>query len=101
MVLNCCNDSNETVAATGGAFCATDAERAASRLGTSSVEVELFCLATGLMPSGEFFISQSIDDAQASLTIIFASSPRDCHSQHGPAIANAHVITISLALSPS
>src|SRR5262249_47334114 len=100
MVLNCSNDSNETVAATGGAFCATDAERAASRLGGSPVEGELFCLATGLMPNGEFFISQFIDDAQASLTTIFASSPRDCHAEDGPASDGPHVITISLARSP-
>jgi hypothetical protein len=43
---------------------------------------------------GNFFITQSNDDVQASLTILFASSPRDCQAEE------AKVLTIAFALSP-
>jgi hypothetical protein len=49
---------------------------------------------------GNFFINQSNDDAQASLTILCASSPRDCQVEDDPLKDDPQVMTISFASFP-
>jgi hypothetical protein len=49
---------------------------------------------------GNFFINQSNDDAQASLTIPFASSPRDCQADDDPPSDDPQAMITSFASYP-
>src|SRR5262245_30480935 len=100
MAFSCCTDSTGAAAATGGGFPATDIEGAASRMDTSLAGLEPFCLAPISTSGGNFLINQSNDDAQASLTILFASSPRECQADDDASSDDPQAMITSFASYP-